>query len=327
MSTMSNFSVRHFVLALIAGCCSLPVLAQDYPVKPVRMIVPWPAGGLVDIAARAVAKELQASMGQPFVVDNRVGAGGVIGADLAAKAPPDGYTLTLTTSAINMNAALGQKLPFDVGNDFAPVAAVAYAPSVVVVNVGLAAKTVQELTALARARPGKLSYASAGIGSPAHLATELYKSTMGLDIAHIPYKGAPQAITDLIAGHVDILFANAAVALPQIRAGAVRAIAVTGAQRFSALPDLPTMAESGVKDFEADQWLGILAPRATPPAVLRRLRAEIDRALVSESMRTALTASGMSVASVATLEQFSGYLKADLTKWTDVVKRAQIKAD
>jgi tripartite-type tricarboxylate transporter receptor subunit TctC len=291
------------------------------------MIVPWPAGGLVDIAARAVAKELQASMGQPFVVDNRVGAGGVIGADLAAKAPPDGYTLTLTTSAINMNAALGQKLPFDVGNDFAPVAAVAYAPSVVVVNVGLAAKTVQELTALARARPGKLSYASAGIGSPAHLATELYKSTMGLDIAHIPYKGAPQAITDLIAGHVDILFANAAVALPQIRAGAVRAIAVTGAQRFSALPELPTMAESGVKDFEADQWLGILAPRATPPAVLRRLRTEIDRALVSESMRTALTASGMSVAPVATLEQFSGYLKADLTKWTDVVKRAQIKAD
>ncbi len=324
---MSNFSVRHLVLALIASCCSLPVLAQDYPVKPVRMIVPWPAGGLVDIAARAVAKELQASMGQPFVVDNRVGAGGVIGADLAAKAPPDGYTLTLTTSAINMNAALGQKLPFDVGNDFAPVAAVAYAPSVVVVNVGLAAKTVQELTALARARPGKLSYASAGIGSPAHLATELYKSTMGLDIAHIPYKGAPQAITDLIAGHVDILFANAAVALPQIRAGAVRAIAVTGAQRFSALPELPTMAESGVKDFEADQWLGILAPRATPPAVLRRLRAEIDRALVSESMRTALTASGMSVAPVATLEQFSGYLKADLTKWTDVVKRAQIKAD
>ncbi|MEY4213374.1 MAG: tripartite tricarboxylate transporter substrate binding protein [Burkholderiaceae bacterium] len=324
---MSNFSVRHLVLALIASCCSLPVLAQDYPVKPVRMIVPWPAGGLVDIAARAVAKELQASMGQPFVVDNRVGAGGVIGADLAAKAPPDGYTLTLTTSAINMNAALGQKLPFDVGNDFAPVAAVAYAPSVVVVNVGLAAKTVQELTALARARPGKLSYASAGIGSPAHLATELYKSTMGLDIAHIPYKGAPQAITDLIAGHVDILFANAAVALPQIRAGAVRAIAVTGAQRFSALPELPTMAESGVKDFEADQWLGILAPRATPPAVLRRLRTEIDRALVSESMRTALTASGMSVAPVATLEQFSGYLKADLTKWTDVVKRAQIKAD
>lgn len=324
---MMTVPLRSCAVALIAGLLSLSALAQDYPVKPVRMIVPWPAGGLVDIAARTVGKELQASLGQPFVVDNKVGAGGVIGADMVAKAAPDGYTLALTTSALNMNAALGQKLPFDVATDLVPVAVVAYAPAVVVVNVGLAARTVQELTALARARPGKLSYASAGIGSPAHLATELYKSTMGLDIAHIPYKGAPQAITDLIAGHVDILFANAAVALPQIRAGSVRAIAVTGAERFSALPDLPTMAESGVKEFEADQWLGILAPRATTPAVLQRLRAEIDRALRSEALRTALTASGMSVASVATLEQSSAYLRADLAKWTEVVRRAQIKAD
>ena len=324
---MMTVPLRSCAFALIAGLLSLSAIAQDYPAKPVRMIVPWPAGGLVDIAARTVGKELQASMGQPFVIDNKAGAGGVIGADMVAKAAPDGYTLALTTSALNMNAALGQKLPFDVASDFVPVAVVAYAPAVVVVNVGLAARTVQELTALARARPGKLSYASAGIGSPAHLATELYKSTMGLDIAHIPYKGAPQAITDLIAGHVDILFANAAVALPQIRAGAVRAIAVTGAERFSALPDLPTMAEAGVKDFEADQWLGILAPRATTPAILQRLRAEIDRALRTEALRTALTASGMSVASVATLEQSSAYLRADLTKWTEVVRRAQIKAD
>ena len=324
---MITVPLRSCAFALIAGLLSLSAIAQDYPAKPVRMIVPWPAGGLVDIAARTVGKELQASMGQPFVIDNKAGAGGVIGADMVAKAAPDGYTLALTTSALNMNAALGQKLPFDVASDFVPVAVVAYAPAVVVVNVGLAARTVQELTALARARPGKLSYASAGIGSPAHLATELYKSTMGLDIAHIPYKGAPQAITDLIAGHVDILFANAAVALPQIRAGAVRAIAVTGAERFSALPDLPTMAESGVKDFEADQWLGILAPRATTPAILQRLRAEIDRALRTEALRTALTASGMSVASVTTLEQSSAYLRADLTKWTEVVRRAQIKAD
>ena len=324
---MMTVPLRSCAVALIAGLLSLSALAQDYPVKPVRMIVPWPAGGLVDIAARTVGKELQASLGQPFVVDNKVGAGGVIGADMVAKAAPDGYTLALTTSALNMNAALGQKLPFDVATDLVPVAVVAYAPAVVVVNVGLAARTVQELTALARARPGKLSYASAGIGSPAHLATELYKSTMGLDIAHIPYKGAPQAITDLIAGHVDILFANAAVALPQIRAGSVRAIAVTGAERFSALPDLPTMAESGVKEFEADQWLGVLAPRGTTPAVLHRLRAEIDRALRSEALRTALTASGMSVASVATLEQSAAYLRADLAKWTEVVRRAQIKAD
>lgn len=319
--------LRSVAIALIAGFASLSAVAQDYPARPIRMIVPWPAGGLVDIAARTVAKELQASMGQPVVIDNKAGAGGVIGADLVAKSAPDGYTLTLTTSALNMNAALGQKLPFDVVNDFAPVAVVAYAPSIVVVNVGLAAKTVQELTSLARARPGKLSYASAGTGSPAHLATELYKSTMGLDIAHIPYKGAPQAITDLIAGHVDILFANAAVALPQIRSGAVRAIAVTGAQRFSALPDLPTMAESGVKDFEADQWLGILAPKGTSPSVMRRLRTEIDRALASEGLRTALTNSGMAAAPVATLEQVSAYLRDDLAKWTGVVKRANIKAD
>lgn len=324
---MMTVPLRACAFALIAGLLPLSAPAQDYPVKPVRMIVPWPAGGLVDIAARTVGKELQASMGQPFVIDNKAGAGGVIGADMVAKAAPDGYTLALTTSALNMNAALGQKLPFDVPSDFVPVAVVAYAPAVVVVNVGLAAKSVQELTALARARPGKLSYASAGIGSPAHLATELYKSTMGLDIAHIPYKGAPQAITDLIAGHVDILFANAAVALPQIRAGSVRAIAVTGAERFSALPDLPTMAESGVKDFEADQWLGILAPRATTPAILQRLRTEVDRALRSEALRTALAASGMSVAQVATLEQSSAYLRADLIKWTEVVRRAQIKAD
>jgi len=324
---MSIAAVRFSVIALTAGLVAFSATAQDFPAKPIRMVVPWPAGGLVDIAARTVAKELQASMGQPLVIDNKAGAGGGIGADLVAKAAPDGYTLAFTTSALNMNAALGQKLPFDVTNDFVGVAGVAYAPAVVVVNVRLAAQSVQDLTALARARPGKLSYASAGIGSPAHLATELYKFTMGLDIAHVPYKGAPQAIVDLVAGHVDILFANTAVALPQIRAGAVRALAVTGAERFPALPDLPTMAESGVKDFDADQWLGILAPRATPPAILSRLRSEVDRALLNEGVRAALRASGMSTASVATLAQFSDYLQADLIKWTDVVKRAQIKPE
>lgn len=324
---MRIVSMCSSVITLITALLSVPAVAQGYPDKPVRLVVPWPAGGLVDIAARSVAKELQVSMGQPFVIDNKAGAGGVIGADLVAKAPPDGYTLAFTTSALNMNAALGQRLPFDTARDFAPVALVAFAPSIVVVNVRLPAQSVQELTALARARPGKLSYASAGIGSPAHLATELYKFTMGLDIAHIPYKGAPQAITDLVAGHVDILFANAAVALPQIRSGAVRALAVTGAERFAVLPDLPTMAESGVKDFEADQWLGILAPRAAAPVILSRLRSEVDRALKSEALRTALQTSGMSVAPVATLEQVSDYLRSDLTKWTEVVKRAQIKPD
>ncbi len=317
---------------LCAGACATflvvsPAAAQDWPARSVRMVVPWPPGGLVDIAARTVAKELQASTGQPFIVDNKPGAGGVIGADIVAKASPDGYTIALTTSALNMGAALGQKLPFDVANDFAPIGAVAYAPSVVVINLSIPANSMKDLIALARSRPGRLSYASAGIGSPAHLATELFKSSMSLEITHVPYKGAPQAITDLIAGHVDILFANAAVALPQIKAGTVRPLAVTGAQRFAPLPDLPTVAEMGVKDFDADQWLGILAPRTTAAAITAKLRAEIDKALTSEALRSSLSANGMNVAEKATLAQFSAYFRDDLAKWTAVAKRANIKAE
>jgi len=302
-------------------------LAQEFPSKPVRMVVPWPPGGLVDIAARAVAKELQTGMGQPFVVDNKPGAGGVIGADIVAKSAPDGYTLVLTTSALNMNAALGQKLPFDVSADFVPVAAVAFAPSVVVVNPKVAARSMGELIALARTQPGKLSYASAGIGSPAHLSAELLKSMMGLQITHVPYKGAPQAMTDLVAGHVDLLFANAAVALPQIRSGAVRPLAVTGAKRFAALPDLPTVAESGVKDFEADQWLGVLLPRGTPPAITGRFRAEINKALASNELRTSLATNGMSGADIQSQVQFAEYVRAELAKWVEVVKVANIKPE
>lgn len=312
---------------VILSGAGLPCQAQEFPARPVRVVVPWPPGGLVDVAARVVAKELHASTGQPFVVDNKPGAGGVIGADMVAKAAPDGYTLTLTTSALNMNAALGQKLPFDAAADFAPIAAVAYAPSIVVIHPAVNARTVQELVALARSRPGKLTYASAGIGSPAHLSAELFKSIMGLDILHVPFRGAPQAIAEVMAGRVDLLFANATVALPQIKAATVRPLAVTGAQRFSAAPDLPTMVEAGVRDFEADQWLGIFAPRGTPGAVLGRLRAEIDKALGSDEVRAALARSGMTAASVASAEQFATYVREDLAKWKEVVRKAAIKAE
>ena len=312
---------------VILSGAGLPCQAQEFPARPVRVVVPWPPGGLVDVAARVVAKELHVSTGQPFVVDNKPGAGGVIGADMVAKAAPDGYTLTLTTSALNMNAALGQKLPFDAAADFAPIAAVAYAPSIVVIHPAVNARTVQELVALARSRPGKLTYASAGIGSPAHLSAELFKSIMGLDILHVPFRGAPQAIAEVMAGRVDLLFANATVALPQIKAATVRPLAVTGAQRFSAAPDLPTMVEAGVRDFEADQWLGIFAPRGTPGAVLGRLRAEIDKALGSDEVRAALARSGMTAASVASAEQFAAYVREDLAKWKEVVRKAAIKAE
>lgn len=325
MIRTSRFSA--VALALFAGLAAQPVFSQEYPAKPVHIVVPWPPGGLVDVAGRVVGNQLQVALGQPFLIDNKPGAGGVIGADLGAKADPDGYTIVLTTSALNMNAALGRKLPFDVTRDFAPIAAMAYAPSILVVHPSLGVKTVKELVELARARPGKLTYASAGQGTPAHLSAELLKSMLNLDILHVPYKGAPPAMTDQIAGRIDFHFANAAVALPQIAAGKVRALAVTSAQRFPAVPEVPTMAEAGVPDFEADQWIGFLAPRGTPPEILKRLHAAINKALAMDEVRSTLAKRGMTAAAPATSAQFAAYLEKDLAKWVGVVKAAQIKPD
>ncbi len=316
-----------FALAGFAAAATLPAAANEYPDKPVRLVVPWPAGGLVDIAARTSGTTLQAAMGQPFVVENKPGAGGSIGADAVAKAAPDGYTLLLTTSALNMNAAIKRTPSYSVANEFIPIAAVAYAPSVLVVRSSLGVSSVQELIALARSKPDKLSYASAGQGSPAHLYGELFKSLAGVEMLHVPYKGAPQAINDLIAGEVDVLFANAAVALPQIKGGRVRALAVTSAQRFPASPDMPTMAEAGLPKFNADQWLAILAPRGTPPAVVQRLRTEIDKMLVRDDVRAALSQSGMTAATASTPAEFTSSLNREFEIWLSVVKSANIKPE
>ncbi len=313
--------------AWLATAFMLPAAASEYPDKPVRLVVPWPAGGLVDIAARTSGTSLQAAMGQPFVVENKPGAGGGIGADAVAKASPDGYTLLLTTSALNMNAAIKRTPAYSVANEFIPIAAVAYAPSVLVVRSSLGVSSVAELIALARSKPDKLSYASAGQGSPAHLYGELFKSLAGVEMLHVPYKGAPQAINDLIAGEVDVLFANAAVALPQIKGGRVRALAVTSAQRFPALPDMPTMAEAGLPKFNADQWLAILAPRGTPPAVVQRLRIEIDKMLVRDDVRAALSQSGMTAAAASTPAEFTSVLNREYEIWLSVVKSANIKPE
>ena len=322
-------SRRSSVLALagLIAAVTLPAGASEYPDKPVRLVVPWPAGGLVDIAARTSATTLQAALGQPFVVENKPGAGGSIGADAVAKAAPDGYTLMLTTSALNMNAAIKRLPSYSVANEFIPIAAVAYAPSVLVVRSSLGVNSVQELIALAKSKPDKLSYASAGQGSPAHLYGELLKSMASVEMLHVPYKGAPQAINDLIAGEVDVLFANAAVALPQIKGGRVRALAVTSAQRFAALPDLPTMAEAGLPKFNADQWLGILAPRGTPPAIVQRLRAEIDKMVTREDVRATLSQSGMTAAPVTAPAEFATSLNREFEIWLSVVKSANIKPE
>jgi tripartite-type tricarboxylate transporter receptor subunit TctC len=291
------------------------------------MVVPWPAGGLVDVAARQLAGRLQAAFGQPVVVENRVGAGGAVGADAVAKAAPDGHTLLFTTSALTIGAALQAKLPYDVTKDFEPVALVAHAPSILVVGPAITPGSVKELVELARGRPGKLNFASAGNGSPAHLAGELFKSMQKIDVVHVPFTGAPAAMNEQIAGRIDFQFANVAVALPQVRGGKVKALAVTSARRFAGLPDVPTMGEAGVADFEAEQWLGLLAPRGVPPAIADRLVAEAGKALASDEFRAALIAAGMSAAAPGTAASFAAYFRDDLAKWSALIRSANIKAE
>ncbi|NBS94548.1 MAG: tripartite tricarboxylate transporter substrate binding protein [Betaproteobacteria bacterium] len=320
-------SILRFVIGL--GCIlsigfGQPVVAKDYPDHPVRVVVPWPPGGLVDIAGRAAVKTLQSSLAQPFIIDNKVGAGGNLGSDAVAKSPADGYTLMLTTSALNINAALRLAQPTEVTSEFAPIALLAWAPSVLVASPALGVSSVQELIALAKLKPGKLTYASSGVGSPAHLSGELFKFMTGIDLLHVPYKGAPQAITDLISGQIDLLFAPTTVAVPQIKAGKVRPLAVTSAQRFKGLPDLPTMQEAGVPKFEADQWLGFFAPPGTPTSVQVLLRNEIEKAVGNGEVRAILEQNGMSPAVVGTQAEFAAFLKQDREKWIRIVKSANI---
>ena len=301
--------------------------AQSWPSKPIRIVVPWPAGGLVDIAARQLGTRLQAALGQPVVIDNKAGAGGNIGADAVAKAPPDGHTLVFTTSALTISTAMGSKLPFNLAKDFEPLALVANSPSVLVVGPAITPGSVKELIETAKAKPGKLTYASAGIGSPAHLTGELFKTSQKLFVVHVPYTGAPAALNDQLAGRVDYQFANATVALPQIRAGKIRALAVTSAKRFDALPQVPTMAEAGVPNFEADQWLGLLAPRGLPQPVIDRIVAEVNKALESSEFRAVLSQAGMSTANAGSPAAFAAHVQKDLARWSAVVKAQGIQPD
>lgn len=301
--------------------------SQTYPSKPIRVVVPWPAGGLVDVAARQLSNRMQTALGQAFVIDNKLGAGGSIGAELVAKAPADGYTLLFTSSGLTINAALREKMPFDAVKDLERVAVVAFAPSVLVVHANSNIQSVQDLIKVAREQPGRLSYASAGVGSPAHLTGELFKSRQSLFILHIPYTGAPAAMTDQIAGRIDYHFANAAVALPQIKAGKVRALAVTSSQRMPGLPQVPTMGEAGMDKFEADQWLGLLAPKGTPPAVVDKLVTEVNKVLVLDDFNLALTNAGAARAKPGTAATFDSYFKQDLLQWQTLVKTANIKPE
>ena len=320
---------NHFVGAIRALCAIalLPgVAAADYPDKTVRMIVGFPAGSGVDILARLVGQKLAETYAQQFVIDNRPGAGSNIAAGFAAKAVPDGYTIFLGTVANAINATLYAKLPFDFTRDFAPIVLAATAPNLLVVHPSVPAHTVAELIRLAKAQPGQLSFGSSGTGTAPHLAGELFKRMAGIDIVHIPYRGGPQATTDLIGGQYAMLFAISSTVLPHIRSGRLRSLAITTLTRMPSLPDVPTVAESGLPGFEAVTWFGFMVPAAAPRDIVNRLNADINKALAQPDLRQQLAAQGIDVVG-GTPEQFADHVRKETAKWADVVRRSGAKAD
>jgi tripartite-type tricarboxylate transporter receptor subunit TctC len=320
--------VTRLVLALgLALGVVLDAPAQPYPAKSIRLIVPFPPGGSADILARAIGQKAGEGLGQSLVVENRPGAGTAIGAEALAKSAPDGYAVMIgTVSSHAINPALTPKLPFDPVKDFTPISLVAAIPFAMVVHPSVPAKTVQEFVELARARPGTLNYSSAGSGTSNHLAGELLRSMTGIDIVHIPYKGSAPALNDLIAGQVSMMFDLVLTAAPHVRSGAVRGLAVTGAQRSSALPGLPTVAESGIPGYEVSAWFGIFAPAGVPQPVVQRLNAEFVKALQQPDLRQRLASQGAEPLT-STPAEFSAYLRAEIEKWATVVKKAGMKPD
>ena len=316
-----------FVLAFVLALAPIASFAQAYPAKSIRLIVPWPPTGTVDILGRTLGQKLSESMGQPVLVDNRAGANGMIGSEAAAKSPPDGYTLVvdnITGHAIN--ATLQAKMPFDSMRDFTHVSLLASVPDGVVSLPSLPATNIRELIALARAQPGKLTYASFGIGSSAHLAGELFKIMAGIDMLHIPYKGGQPAIADLLAGQVSIYIPVLPSVVQLTKAGRLRLLAVTGAKRSSAMPDVPTVAESGLPGFEASNWFGLMAPAGTPPEIVTRLNAEAAKALQAPEVREKLAALGFEIQS-STPQEFTALLKSETEKWAKVIKASGARAE
>ena len=320
-------------VACIASLAGLQAAAQTaWPNKPVRIVVPFAAGGTTDILARAMAPELSKAFGQPFVVENRAGAGGNIGADLVAKSPADGYTLLMgTVGTHGINKALYAKMPFDSQKDFAPITLVAGVPNVMVMNVdkakALGINTVPDFVKYAKANPGKLSMASSGNGTSIHLAGELFKSRTGIFMTHIPYRGSGPALLDLIGGSVDVMFDNLPSALPQIKAGKLKAFAVTSAQRSAALPDAPTLEEAaGLKGFDASSWFGLLAPAGTPADIVNRVQQEAAKSLGTAAIKEKLLAQG-AIPGGNTPDQFTAFINDEHKKWALVVKASGAKVD
>ncbi len=302
---------------LLGSASAVP--AQDFPTRPIRMIIPFSAGGATDTPGRILAQKLSDTLGHQVVVDNRPGAGSTIGADLAAKAQPDGHTLLLTATPLVISASLYKKLPYDPINAFAPITQIGSAPNVLVIHPSLPANSVQELTVLARAQPGKIDYASSGNGSAQHLFGALFLSMAKINMMHIPYKGSGPATADLLGGQVKVGFPGIALALPHHKAGRLRALAVTTAQRSPQMPDVPSIAEAGVPGYDATLWHGLLVPRGTPGAIIAKLNREITRLLQTREVQTAFTNTGTD-AVASTPEAFGAFVKAEHDKWGRVIR-------
>ena len=326
---MTNLRVALLFIAtiLFSALPAWDVHGQTFPSKPIRIVVPFPPGGFSDVFARILANDMQKTFGQQVIVDNRPGAGGNIGSDIVAKAAPDGYTLvngTIGTHAIN--ATLFTKLPYDPIRDFTAVAFVVEAEGLLVVHPSLPVKNAKELIALARARPGQLSYASAGAGTTSHLAGEVFKTMAKVDMTHVPYKGNVPAITDLLSGETSMLFATLPTVLPQVNAKRLRGIAVLGSRRSAALPEIPTLSESALKGFEVNNWTGLLAPAGTPAAIVTRLNTEVLRIMQLPEVQARLPKEGLRHVAM-TPQQFGDFVRSEKEKWAPIVKATGAKAD
>ena len=329
------FATRHCLAAALMVAASVTTLdgaqaqtqaqtqAATYPDKPIRIIVPYPPGGFNDTLARTIGAKLQAAWGQPVTVENRPGGGTLIGTDAAAKAAPDGHTLFITPFAFAVNQSIFKKLPYDPVKDFAPITLAASTPNLLVVSTALPATSVKELIAQAKARPATIAYASTGIGSSNHLSMELFKQMVGVDITHVPYKGSAPAVTDLLGGQVGVMFDNIPNVIQHVKAGKLRVLAVTTPLRSPHVPDVPTVAESGVPGYEVGVWFGFSAPAATPAPIIAKLNAEIVAILKTAEVRDKFSAQGVDVIG-STPEQFAAHLREQSARWAKVVREAGV---
>ncbi len=320
------FLARGLIVFILCAVAALPAGAQSYPNRPVRIIVPFAAGGPADIYARFLGQRLQESMGQPFIVEDRPGGGSLVGTDAVAKSAPDGYTLLMMSNTHTVNESLISNKPFQLLRDFVPVTPVNYSDLVLVVHPSVPANTLKEFIALAKSKPHALNYASSGPGTPYHMAGELFKAMAGLDIVHVPYKGSSGARIDVLGGQVQMMFDAITTMAPNVRAGKLKALGTTGKLRSSVLPDVPTVSEAGVPGYETVIWLGIMAPAATPKPILERLNAEIRKIVNAPEVKDEWAKQGATPMNMST-DEFGQHLREDIAKWAQVVKISGAKVD